>query len=134
MVKKVRFGGYFQERRLALGLTLRKFCLEHGLDPGNLSRLERGLLPPPQDRAKLEEYAGFLKLRKGSSEWYEFFDLAAAEAGRIPKDILEDQEVVAKLPILFRTLRGEKVSDKKLNELIRTIRGRKGISLRGIAR
>ncbi len=124
MNEKRGFGEVFKMKRIQLGLTLRRFCLEHKLDPGNLSRMERGVLPPPQDRTKLEEYANHLKLRKGSSEWYEFFDLAAAEAGRIPKDIMDDKEVVEKLPILFRTLRGEKISEDKLAELVRKIKGK----------
>lgn len=120
----MRFGAYFKELRLKTGLTLREFCLKHGLDPGNLSRLERGLVTPPQGREKLEEYAQFLGLKKGSDEWYQFFDLASTEAGRIPEDVLSDEEVVAKLPLLFRTLRGQKVPEDKLDELIRKIRGR----------
>jgi hypothetical protein len=55
-------------------------------------------------------------------EWYTFFDLAAAETGRIPPEILEDESVVEKLPILFRTLRGQKVSDEQLDELVRKLR------------
>lgn len=119
-----KFGAFFKELRLKTGLTLREFCLEHHLDPGNLSRLERGLVPPPQGREKLEEYAGFLGLRKGSDPWYQFFDLAAAEVGRIPEDVMSDAQVVAKLPLLFRTLRGQKVPEEKLDELIRKLRGK----------
>jgi hypothetical protein len=92
------------------------------VDPGNISRLERGLLPPPQGRETLEHYADLLKLEKASDEWYTFFDLAAAETGRIPPEILEDEAVVEKLPILFRTLRGQKVSDEQLDELVRKLR------------
>ena len=43
-----RFGAFFKQKRLELGLSLRRFCLEHGLDPGNISKLERGRLAPPQ--------------------------------------------------------------------------------------
>jgi len=118
------FSACFKDLRLKTGLTLREFCLKHQLDPGNLSRLERGLVPPPQGREKLEEYAGFLGLKKGSDAWYQFFDLAAAEVGRIPEDVMSDAQVVAKLPLLFRTLRGQKVPEGELNELIRTIRSR----------
>ncbi|MBI3270007.1 MAG: helix-turn-helix domain-containing protein [Planctomycetes bacterium] len=117
-----RFGDHFKARRMALGKTLRQFCQENGLDPGNTSRLERGLLPPPQTREKLESYAGLLGLRRGSDEWYEFFDLAAAETGRIPEEILSDPELLDKLPILFRTLRGQRVPEDKLDELIRRLR------------
>ena len=119
-----RFGTFFKERRIGIGITLRQFCGEHGLDAGNLSKLTRVLLPPPRNREKLEEYARYLSLREGTDEWMEFFDLAAAEAGRIPDDIMDNKEVVEQLPILFRTLRGEKVPDNKLDELVRKIKGK----------
>jgi len=117
-----RFGNFFKQRRIALGLTLREFCRRNGVDPGNISRLERGLLPPPQGRETLENYAKLLELERGSDEWYTFFDLAAAETGRIPPEILEDEDLVEKLPILFRTLRGQKVPDEQLDELVRKLR------------
>jgi transcriptional regulator with XRE-family HTH domain len=116
------FGSYFKELRIKRRLTLRQFCETSGLDPGNISKLERGLLPPPQSKEKLEQYAQALGLRKGSSVWYEFFDLAAASRGQIPEEILADDRLVKKLPVLFRTLRGEKVPERKLDELIETIR------------
>jgi len=121
MTANARFGAYFRARRVLLKKTLRRFCLENGLDPGNVSRLERGLLPPPR-REKLEEYARLLELREGSDEWYTFFDLAAAEAGRLPEDLRADPEVLDKAPVLFRTLRGQKVSDEQLDGLLDLIR------------
>ena len=124
MSEKKRFGELFKKLRLATGVTLREFCLKNSLDPGNLSRLERGVVPPPQNRGKLEEYAKFLGLKKGSDEWYQFFDLAAAESGRIPEDVLSDDRVVANLPVLFRTLRGQKVTDEELDQLVRQIQGK----------
>jgi transcriptional regulator with XRE-family HTH domain len=117
------FGAFFKARRQALGYTLRRFCLEKGLDPGNISKMERGLLPPPQSREKLAQYARLLQLEEGSDEWYEFFDLASAAQGRLPEGVLDDEELVKKLPILFRTIRGEKVSDEQLDELIEMLRG-----------
>ena len=42
------FGELFKKLRLRLGMTLRKFCEENDFDPGNISKLERGLLPAPQ--------------------------------------------------------------------------------------
>ena len=122
MPSHARFGDFFKQRRIALGLTLREFCRRNGLDPGNISRLERGLLPPPQGRETLENYSKLLKLERGSDEWYTFFDLAAAETGRIPPEILEDEDLLEKLPILFRTLRGQKVPDEQLDELVRKLR------------
>ena len=117
------FGALFKERRMALGLTLREFCKKNGLDPGNLSRLERGLSPPPQGE-RLATYAEMLELKEGSDAWYEFFDLAAAEQGKIPED-LRTEEVLEKLPILFRTLRGQRVPDDKLDDLVRMVKGKR---------
>lgn len=122
MEEKKLFGEFFKACRIAIKKTLRQFCIENGLDPGNISKLERSLLPPPQSREKLEEYAGCLKIKKGSDDWYTFFDLAAAETGKIPDDIMAKGKIEDKLPILFRTLRGQKVSDDKLEELIKMLR------------
>ena len=115
------FGEFFKAKRQALGLTLREFCLKHKLDPGNMSRLERGLLPPPQDGNRLEEYAKYLGFKPGSDGWYTFFDLAAAAKGRIPKGLLEDEDLVAKLPLIFRALRGKRFTNKRLDDLVKKI-------------
>lgn len=122
MAAKVTFGEFFKEKRIALRKTLRQFCAENRLDPGNISKLERGLMPPPQGSEKLEEYARYLQIKKGSDDWYQFFDLARIEAGRIPDELLRDEAVVSSLPILFRTLRGKKISDKKLEKLVELIK------------
>jgi predicted nucleotidyltransferase len=118
------FGEFFKEKRVALRKTLRQFCLEHGFDPGNISKLERGLLAPPQHE-KLEEYARLLKLKKGSNDWYQFFDLAAAGSGKIPKDILDSEEMIQKLPVLFNALRGHKVSDAALDQVFDKMKQKK---------
>src|SRR4030042_5986804 len=114
---EVRFGQFFKKMREKKGLSLRRFCVENNVDPGNLSKLERGLLSPPQSREKLEEYAGYLQIEEGSDDWYEFFDLASAEAGRIPQDILSDKDLAKRLPLVFRTIRGQKISKEKLEQL-----------------
>jgi len=122
MAAKLTFGEVFKQRRIDLKMTLRQFCTENKLDPGNISRLERGLMPPPQGSDKLEEYARYLEIKKGSDDWYNFFDLARIEAGRIPDELLKDEAVVASLPVLFRTLRGQKISEKKLETLVELIK------------
>ena len=116
------FGEYFKDLRIKRGMTLRRFCEVFGFDPGNISKLERGRLSPPQSREKLAEYATALGIEEGSSEWFEFYDRAAACSGQIPKDILSDEELVGKLPLIFRTLRGEKLSEEQLRDLAETIR------------
>jgi len=121
-MSKAAFGAFFKELRIGQKVTLRQFCQGHGYDPGNISKLERGLLPPPDSEAKLAEFAKALKIRRGSDAWYQFFDLARAARGKLPPDVLRKRDVVARLPLLFRTLRGQKVSAQKLNELIEMIR------------
>src|SRR3989304_556150 len=59
MPTKLTFGEFFKQKRTGLKKTLRQFCAENNLDPGNISKLERGLMAPPQGSDKLEEYAGF---------------------------------------------------------------------------
>jgi hypothetical protein len=46
----------------------------------------------------------------------------AADCGIVPRDIMEDEEVVKVLPVLFRTLRREKPSESDLNRLVRRLR------------
>lgn len=121
--KRKTFGAFFKAKRLELDLSLREFCQRSNLDAGNLSRMERGLLPPPQAE-KLAAYAEMLGITEGSDDYYELFDLAAAERGKIPDD-LQTEEVLDKLPILFRSLRGQKVPDEKLDELVDLMRGKK---------
>ena len=50
-------------------------------------------------------------------------DAAAISAGQVPQDILDDEALAAKLPVLFRTIRGEKLTEEQLNmmrELMRS--------------
>ncbi len=116
------FGALLKRLRIERSRTLRDFCVEHGFDPGNYSRLERGVFNPPHDREKLEKYALALELSPGTDEWLEFFDTAAAARGELPQDLLADEEIVEKLPILFRTLRAKPVSPEKLDGLVESIR------------
>lgn len=117
------FGEYVRQLRLKRGTTLRAFCKQHGHDPGNWSRMERGLIPPPKNPDKLREYAEQLSIKYGSDEWYEFSDLASVASGIIPKDVLQDSELVSSLPLFFRTIRGTKPSADDLRKLIEIIKG-----------
>ena len=111
-----------KELRTTKGVTLLEFCQANQFDPGNYSRLERGVFPAPHKEELLAKYALALGLTRGSDEWLEFFDLAAASRGAIPTDLLSDEEVVKKLPVLFRTLRGSPVTEEQLAGLVEKIR------------
>ncbi len=112
------FGEFFRNRRIAQGLTLRTFCERYGYDPGNISRLERNILPPSTDGEKLSGYTAALKIKKDSKEWVQFHDLVYITANRIPADI-KDFEVTKKiLPAFFRTVRNKKMDKEKLEKLL----------------
>ena len=116
------FGSYFKEIRTRKGWSLRQFCEAHGYDAGNISRLERGVFAPPESPEKLREYAKALGLKEGGDEWIEFLDRAAAARGQLPADLQADEALLGRLPVLFRTLRGRKVTPEKLDQLVELIR------------
>lgn len=116
------FAAFFQALRKQHRITLRAFCEAAAADPGNISRLERRMIPPPQDREILSRYAKALNLTEGGDEWYLFFDLAAADRGIIPQDIMDDAELVKELPAFFRTLRGQMPTEQEMRKVIEKVR------------
>jgi transcriptional regulator with XRE-family HTH domain len=115
------FGKFIRKRRLDLGLSLRAFCMKYSEDPSNWSKMEREVLGPPTDYARLLQIAHYLELSDESSK-RELFDLAAAERGRVPGDIMSDAQLVENLPVVFRTLRGEAPTEEELVKLADLIR------------
>ena len=59
------FAAYSRALRKEKRITLRAFCEKAGADPGNISRMERGGMIPPQDRDILKRYAQALDLAGG---------------------------------------------------------------------
>jgi transcriptional regulator with XRE-family HTH domain len=116
------FGELFKTKRISNGLTLREFCRINGLDPGNVSKIERGLFQPPQSKEMLLKYATALGIKEGSEDWLSFCDLAITSAGKIPDDIVSNQELMNALPVLFRTVRNKKLDEEGLGKLIKSIK------------
>ncbi|MDD5095716.1 MAG: helix-turn-helix transcriptional regulator, partial [Dehalococcoidia bacterium] len=112
------FGNFFKQKRINLGLTLREFCRIHELDPGNISKLERGLAKPPQSQETLAKYGAMLKIENDSEEWREFSDLAATSAGKLPEDVISNEEIMNALPVLFRTARKESLTEETLTKRV----------------
>ena len=115
------FGNFFKQKRVGLGLTLREFCRKNGFDPGNISKIERGLSPPPQTTDKRVEYAEALGIKEGTDDWLEFCDLATTSAGKIPSDMVSNAEIMNALPILFRSVRRKDLDEEDLKKLIKSI-------------
>ena len=115
------FGRHVRARRLEKGMTLRAFCRATGLDPGNVSRIERGKTHPPKGEA-LEDYLDALGLGAGSEERRELHDLAHACRGEVPEEIMSDEELVKKLPVVFRTLGSKEPTAEQLERLVDLLR------------
>jgi len=113
------FGEFVKERRIARDITLRKFCQAIEWDASNWSKIERGLLIPPQSKNVLDLISTALRIEEGSQEYKEMLDLAALSA--IPEGLIES-EILDQLPVFFRTVRGEKPSEEELSELVKKIK------------
>jgi transcriptional regulator with XRE-family HTH domain len=92
------FGQHLRKRREALRIPLSRFCVENGFDPSHVSKIERGILPPPSDPARIARFARAVGLRPGMKEWARFHERALAGAGGLPAD----DDLVGKLPVILR--------------------------------
>ncbi len=116
------FGEYIKNKRLEKDLTLREFCRRLEEDASNWSKIERGVMSPPQDIGKLGKIAAILGIAEDSTEWDKFADMAKIGAGMIPDYIMSDKEIVDALPVFFRTIGSVKPTKEELDELIETIK------------
>ncbi len=123
------FGELVKERRSELGLTLREFCRRLGEDPSNWSKVERGILRPPQRREKLRHIADILDIEEGSAAWEGLVDAAAIDAGDIPGYVMENREAYSALPVFFRTLGGKMLTADEIQRMVeQLIKGDPGVS------
>ncbi len=118
------FGEFVRVKRLEAELSLREFCKLAEVDPSNWSKMERDLLSAPSSREHLEQIAKLLRLKKGTPDWFSFFDLASISQQKIPDDVYEDRQVRSALPVFFRTVRGEKPNKEELDHLIALLKRR----------
>lgn len=114
------FGQFIKTIRIEREITLRDFCRRTNLDPSNWSKIERGVMQPPKSRLVLSDIARVLDITEESENWHAMFDLAVAS--HIPSELVDNDQIVEYLPLLFRTLRGKKPSSEDLRELIDKIR------------
>ena len=92
----MNFGKYIRQKRLALQQTdknysLRRVAVRVGIEPGYLSKIERGDLAPPSE-------AVIIKLAK---ELDIDADVLLAMAGKLSTDL---QQIIIKRPELFASL------------------------------
>src|SRR3989442_13132881 len=86
------FGEWLKAQRARKRLTLRVFAKKAGLDPGNLSRYERSVVPPPQDHAVLERIGRALGLKPQSATCSNMVHLSAIGGRSIPREVADDPQ------------------------------------------
>lgn len=115
----MKFGEFVKSRRIDIGLTLRSFCRGIGHDASNWSKVERGVIPPPQDTRSLDKIASLLGL--DASGRVELEDLSFVARGQLPID-LQSEEIQAKLPAFFRAIRGQEYVAEDVARLIEGVK------------
>ncbi len=110
-----------RNRRSELRLSLRDFALRAEMDAANVSRLERGKSSPPQDDEILNRMVRALQW-EGSEEAVRFKDVAAVQNGKIPTDLVENENLKSALPLLLRTVGNHQLEDGAIEKLIQLIK------------
>ena len=118
---KNAFGEFIREKRLAIGLSMRSFAREVGMQPSNYCNVENGVLPPPSAEG-VERIAAVLRLEPASSEFVRLLDLAAEARSEVPADIAKMVRENELIPALLRTVESERVSEEKLRGIIEDLR------------
>lgn len=119
---RVSFGEFFKGLRLDNKMTLRGFCSKNGFDPSNVSKIERGIWPPPEADEDRMKYAKALALKKGTSNWDRFMDLAVAGTRTFKVRNVTDEEVLQKLPVLFRSVDKADLTPDQLDKIIKYVK------------
>jgi len=118
MINRNTFGEFLRRARLEAGYGLRTFAVTVGLQPSNLSNIERGKISPPQKADRLKVIAETLGFEEGSKNRQRLFDLAADyKKGAIPPDVKEVAAKMKGIPVLLRTIDNKRLSAKQLREL-----------------
>ena len=115
-----KFGEFVKAKRIEKRISLREFCRRIDYDASNWSKIEREFATPPKDEQIIEKIAEVLQLTKGSVEYNQLFDLAAVAF--IPKNLMDDEQLLEKLPVFFRTIRGETPTKEELELIIKNLR------------
>lgn len=115
---EMAFGKFIEERRKALGLTLRGFAAELDIAPAYMSDIEKGRRYPPDK--KLDEIAQILKLNE--TEKNSMLDLAAmAKSKTVSSDLPEYIMEKDLARVALRRARDGKLSDEGWQEVINLI-------------
>jgi len=125
MGRREIFGEYLRACRLRAGYGLRVFAEAIEMQPSNLSNVEHGRIPPPQDLGTLTRIAEALGFPEGSKERERLFDLAvAAKRQKLPADVAAFAAKTPGIPVILRTIQNRRLSKKEIEDLTQYINRR----------
>jgi len=125
MARRETFGEYLRACRLKAGYGLRVFAEAIEMRPSNLSNVEHGRIPPPQDLGTLIRTADALGFPEGSRERERLFDLAVAhKQQKLPADVAAFAARTPGIPVILRTLQNRRLTKKQIENLTRYINRR----------
>ncbi len=102
-------GEFIRDWRInVLKMSLRAFCLKHGQDAGNWSKMERNMREAPE----IKTLAAMLAIAPNSPDWEKLQDLVTTH--QIRKH-LTDEEIVQRLPVALRATK--MLSEAQLEQL-----------------
>jgi len=124
MGRRETFGEYLRACRLKAGYGLRVFAEAIEMRPSNLSNVEHGRIPPPQDLGTLTRIADALGFPEGSKERERLFDLAVAYKQKLPADVAAFAAKTPGIPVILRTLQNRRLTKRQVEDLTRYINRR----------
>ena len=124
MARRETFGEYLRACRLKAGYGLRVFAEAIEMRPSNLSNVEHGRIPPPQDLGTQTRIADALGFPEGSKERERLFDLAVAHKRKLPADVAAFAAKTPGIPVILRTLQNRRLTKRQVEDLTRYINRR----------
>lgn len=120
MERKEIFSAFLKRKRLEKNLGLREFARIIDMQPSNYCAVESGSLPPPLD--KLDAMISELGIKKGSTDYHTFMDLASETRDEIPPDVAELIKSNSLIPAMLRTIEDTELKPAQLRKIIEDIR------------
>ena len=111
------FGDEFIELRTSAGFSLRKFCKKMNLDPGNWSRVERGVSKPPLEKEFYNRIENIFNISSSKKEEL----ISMAKAIRIIPKELQETELMEHMPVMLRKIDGQPLKNDEIEGLVNWI-------------
>lgn len=115
------FAKLVKSRRELLCLSSRDLANQLGLKPSDWNRIERAVQLPPKTHEFALELASALMIEENSTEYVELVNALRAASLR-ERPLLSDEQLLSRLPIIFRTKDGKKPSKTELGRLAEKLR------------